>query len=166
MGSGIVTFPGNGMLSAAASGVMIAAMAELSSKPINVIRRSLRPPRPVPPGAVAGLAALVSLRARYADLERDELAAIDTVLDAGGTWTHIAGALGLGSRQAARQHGQRLRQRVEQRQAPHPTPDAPAPGPGFGGDASDGASTAAQPVPPRRQPRRTTRRRRRRSGGR
>lgn len=44
---------------------------------------------------------------------RPELVAIDAVLNAGGTWTHIAGALGLRLRQAARQHGQRLRQRVE-----------------------------------------------------
>lgn len=122
-------------------------MAGLSSEPINVIRRSLRLPRLVPPGAAAGLAALVSLRSRYADLEGDELAGIDAVLDAGGTWTRIAGTLGLGSRQAARRHGQRLRQRVEHRQAPYPTPDAT--GPGFGDvDGSARAPAAAHHPPP------------------
>ncbi|WP_433474937.1 hypothetical protein ACQPZP_40715 [Spirillospora sp. CA-142024] len=90
-------------------------MTELSTNPVDVARRSLRPRQPVPPGAAAALAALVSLRSRYADLERDELAAIDAIMTSGGTWTQIAAVLGLGSRQAARQHGQRLRQRVQQR---------------------------------------------------
>jgi DNA invertase Pin-like site-specific DNA recombinase len=65
----------------------------------------------------AALAALVPLPARYAELERDELAAIDAVLAAGGTWEQIAQVLALGSRQAVRQHGQRLRARVKQRLA-------------------------------------------------
>lgn len=133
---------------------MIAGMAEPSANPVDAVRRSLRTPKPVPVAVAAALAALVPLQARYADLEREELAVIDAVLAAGGNWSQIAEVLGLGSRQAARQHGQRLRQRVDQRRTtqtplpadPTPDPDTPAP--------------AARPE--RHQPRRTSRRQRRR----
>jgi hypothetical protein len=138
-------------------------MVELSTNAVDVIRRSLRPPKAVPPQVAAALAALVPLPARYAELERDELIAIDTVLAAGGTWAQIAEVLALGSRQAARQHGQRLRDRVQQRLADQQAAarpadqqaaaDAEVPGP---------PAAAAVPSSVRRQPRRSSRRRRRR----
>jgi hypothetical protein len=134
---------------------MIVAMAELSTNPVDVIRRQLRPPKPVPPAVAAALAALVPLPARYAEIERDELAAIDAALAAGGSWEQIAEVMGVGSRQAARQYGQRLRRRVEQRRAAVPAPPLAGPGP----DSAGGASPAARPN--RNQPQRTSRRQRR-----
>jgi hypothetical protein len=143
---------------------MIVAMAELSTNPVDVIRRSLRPPKPVPPAVAAGLAALIPLQERYAELEREELAIFDRILAAGGNWAQIAAVLDIGSRQAARQHGQRLRARVEQRAATaHQVPAAaPAPAPDTPPRADAGTRATPATQAERHQPKRTSRRRRRR----
>ncbi|MGH3192028.1 MAG: hypothetical protein ACRDOL_33240, partial [Streptosporangiaceae bacterium] len=55
-------------------------------------------PAPAGPAACAGLTVL---RAQAAELERAELALLDAARRGGSTWTHLAAAIGAGTRQAA-----------------------------------------------------------------
>jgi hypothetical protein len=77
----------------------------------------------------AALGALVQVRAAAADLERDELAAIDAARAGGATWQQIAAALGMRGRTGAHKRYTDLARRLSApRQSERPAP-APAPGP-------------------------------------
>lgn len=118
MGSGIDAFRDNAALSyRTRMGDDLGLMSAPSEPPatVNDLRRLLRQtqkPRTPPRAAGPALAALVDIPRRRAELDRQEDTAITAALNAGASWHDIADALGLGSRQAARQHGQRLHARV------------------------------------------------------
>jgi hypothetical protein len=61
------------------------------------------------------LASLATLRIQRTDLEQRELDLIDRARHSGATWSQIATALGLASRQAAEQRRQRLSSAVRSR---------------------------------------------------
>lgn len=76
----------------------------------------------------AALAALTTVGTRREDLDRSEFFLIATARAEGGSWTEVAGALGLRSRQAAEQRWLRLSGAVGTGGAVRPEPQGSAAG--------------------------------------